>query len=41
MGKGMLRNWQRPEAGRGGDRKEGGGREMAMGRARLGGGGGD
>ena len=41
MGKGMLRNWQRPGVGRGGeDRKEGWGvgGEMAMGRGRLGGG---
>ena len=39
MGKGMLRNWQRPRAGRGGVGQEGGGLggAMAMGRGRLGG----
>ena len=43
MGKGMLRNWQRPVAGRGGGGQEGGGvgEEMAMGRGRLGGGNGE
>ena len=43
MGKGMLRNWQRPGVGRGGGGQEGGGAggEMAMGRVRLGGGNGD
>ena len=43
MGKGMLRNWQSPGAGRGGGGQEGGwvGGEMATGRGRLGGGNGD
>ena len=43
MGKGMLRNWQSPGAGRGGGGEEGGwvGGEMATGRGRLGGGNGD
>ena len=43
MGKGMLRNWQRPGAGRGGGRtgRRGVGGEMAMWRGRLGGGNGD
>ena len=43
MGNGMLRNWQRPGAGRGGGGQEGGrvGGEMATGRGRLGGGNGD
>ena len=41
MGKGMLRNWQMPGAGRGGGGQEGGGvgTEMATGRGRLGRGG--
>ena len=43
MGRGMLRNWQSPGAGRGGGGQEGGwvGGEMATGRGRLGGGNGD
>ena len=43
MGNGMLRNWQRPRAGRGGGGQEGGrvGGEIAMGRGRLGRGNGD
>ena len=43
MGKGMLRNWQSPGAGRGGGGQEEGwvGGEMATGRGRLGGGNGD
>ena len=43
MGKGMVRNWQSPGAGRGGGGQEGGwvGGEMATGRGRLGGGNGD
>ena len=38
MGKEMLRDWQRPGAGRGGRGQEGGGvgGEMATGRGRLG-----
>ena len=43
MGKGMLRNWQRPGAGRRGGGQEGGGvgGAMATGRGRLGEGNGD
>ena len=43
MGKGMLRKWQMPGAGRGVGGQEGGGGvgEMATGRGRLGGGNGD
>ena len=43
MGNGMLRNWQRPGAGRGGGGQEGCrvGGEMATGRGTLGGGNGD